>query len=284
MSRARGWWPLVIVLAAVSLLVGVGCVSRGTVPPSALELNRAGAEAFAKGDYDRATACFSAALEYQPRFVDAWVNLGMVELSRGELDAAERRFRHALAIDGDAAGAWLGLGAIAERRGDAKGAEAAYRRALSIDPGLPEPRANLARLLVARGALDEARDQLVRLVELRSDDPAGFVALAEVLWRLDRDQEASEVVDEATARFGLRSEIELLIARRDLKRGALGEAIARLEPITRAPGAIGRAALGWLGVARCLAGDVPGAIAAANAALGRDPDDPLAKHVLATCK
>jgi Tfp pilus assembly protein PilF len=271
-------------LAFVLALVLSACVSRGTIPPNALELNRAGAEAFAKGDYDTAVARFSVALEYQPRFVEAWVNLGLVELARGEIAAAEERFRHALAIDADSAAAWLGLGLVAERRGDPKAAEASYRRALAIDPGLPEPRANLARMLVARGALDEARDQLKRLVEVRADDVAGWFVLAEVLWRMERDAEASDVVDEAIARFGVRAETELLVARRDLRRGALAEAKVRLERLSRSPDAIGRAALGWLAVARCLEGDVAGAVAAATSALGRDPDDALAKHVLATCK
>ncbi len=272
-------------LAVVALLVSLfACVSRATIPPNAQELNRTGAEAFAKGDYDTAVARLSVALEYQPRFVEAWVNLGLVELARGDVDAAERRFRHALAIDVDAASAYLGLGLVMERRGDAAAAESSYRRALAIDPGLPEPRANLARLLAARGALDEARDQLQRLVEIRADEPAGWLALAEVLWRLDRPEQASQIVDEACDRLGARPETELLLARRDLQGGALVPAIDRLSALSRVPGPVGRAALGWLAVARCLAGDVAGAVASATSALGRDPDDALAKHVLATCR
>jgi tetratricopeptide (TPR) repeat protein len=271
-------------LFVVLLVVLPACVGRAAIHPNAIELNRSGAEAFAKGDYDTAVARFSIALEYQPRFVEAWVNLGLVELARGDVEAAERRFRHAVAIDGDAAAAYLGLGLVLERRGEPLAAEAMYRRALAIDPGMPEPRANLARLLAGRGALDEARDQLKRLIEVRADDPAGWLALAEVLWRLDRDEEAAEIVEEACARFGVRPETELLLARRDLRRGELEPAIARLGALARAGGPVGRAALGWLAVARCLAGDRAGAEAAATSALGRDPDDALAKHVLATCR
>lgn len=269
---------LVLLLLCATL---AACAARGPLHPNAVELNRMGVIALAQGDLDTAQARLELAIEYHPNFVEAWINLGLLELARGDLNNAEKRFRRAIALDKDAGGAWVGLGVIAEKRGDPATAETSYRKALAIDPGLAEPRANLARLLVARGALDEARDQLRRLIEVQADDPAGWMALCEVLWRMGRDPEASTVVDEARERLGDRPEIELLLARRDLRAGELDEAIARLEPLAREPDALGRTAGGWLAVARLEKGDVSGARAAAKAVLARDPEDALAKHVLA---
>ncbi|MBI2392965.1 MAG: tetratricopeptide repeat protein [Deltaproteobacteria bacterium] len=262
------------------VLLVTACAARGPLHPNAVALNKAGAYALAQGDLDTAQARLELAVEYHPNFVEAWINLGLLELSRGDLAMAEKRFRRALAIDRDAAGARVGLGAVAERRGDLPLAEKEYRAALAIDPGLAEPRANLARLLADRGALDEARVHLRRLIEVQADDPAGWMALCEVLWRMGRDPEAAQVVDEARARLGDRPEVELLLARRDLRAGELDEAIARLEPLAKEPAAIGRAAGGWLAVARLEKGDVPGARAAARAVLARDPEDRLARHVI----
>lgn len=273
-------------LVVVFVVVGIGaigCASRGAIHPNAIELNRLGAYALAEGDLDTAAARLSLALEYHPEFVEAWINLGLLELARGNLDRAKSHFKRAIAIDKDAAGAWVGMGVVAEKEKDPPAAESSYRRALAIDPGLPEPRANLARLLVARGALDEARDQLRRLIEVQADDPAGWVALAEVLWRMDRDPEASAIVDEAWARLGDRPETQLLLARRDLRAGELDEAIARLEPLSSTPGAIGRLAGGWLATALLAKGDVVGACAAAQRVLSRDPEDSLARHVFSRC-
>lgn len=270
-----------LVVAAVAC--GVACASRGAIHPNAIELNRLGAYALAEGDLDTAAARLSLAVEYHPEFVEAWINLGLLELARGNVDRAEAHFRRAIAIDRYAADAWVGMGVVAEKRGDPALAEEHYRRALSIDPGLPEPRADLARLLVARGALDEARDQLRRLIEVQADDPAGWVALAEVLWRMDRDPEASTVVEEAWARLGDRPETELLVARRSLRAGEIDEAIARLEPLSTIPGAIGRLAGGWLAAALLAKGDVAGARIAAQRVLSRDPEDSLARHVLVEC-
>jgi Tfp pilus assembly protein PilF len=262
-------------------LVATACAPRGPVHPNAVELNRLGAYALAHGDLETAQARLSLAVEYHPLFVDAWVNLGVLDLARGDLAQAEKRFRHALAIDREAPGAHVGLGVVAERRGDPALAEKEYRAALALDPALPEPRANLARLLVERGALDEARDHLRRLIEVQADDPAGWYALVEVLFRMGRDPEASKLIDEAVERFGARPEIELLVARRDLRAGAYDEAIARLQPLVGLPGALGRAAGGWLAVARLERGEIEAARAAAKAVLARDPDDAVAREVLA---
>jgi Tfp pilus assembly protein PilF len=266
-------------LAVVVLLLA--CSPRGAIHPNAVELNKNGAYALAHGDLETAQARLSLAVEYHPNFVEAWINLGLLELARGDVAMAEKRFKRAVAIDKDAAGAHVGLGVVAERRADFPLAEKEYRAALAIDPGLPEPRANLARLLADRGALDEARDHLRRLIEVQSDDPAGWIALCEVLWRMGRDAEASVLVDEAAAHLGDRPEMDLLLARRDLRAGDLDEAIARLAPLAKLPGALGRAAGGWLGIAR--QHRVRSRARAREIALlePRDPEDALAKHVIA---
>lgn len=270
-------------LAIALCLLFAACSPRGAIHPNAVELNKNGAYALAQGDLETARARLSLAIEYHPNFVEAWINLGLLELAQGDVAMAETRFKRALAINHDAAGARVGLGVVAERRGDNAQAEKEYRAALAIDPGLAEPRANLARLLADRGALDEARDHLRRLIEVQSDDPAGWVALCEVLWRMGRDPEASQLVTEAYAHLGDRPEVDLLFARRDLRRGDLDEAIARLQPLSKQPGALGRAAGGWLAAALLEKGDKEGARAAANAVLARDPEDALARHVIAKC-
>jgi hypothetical protein len=81
-------------------------------------------------------------------------------------------------------------------------------------------------------------------------------------------------------RFGLRAEVELLVARRDLRQGDLDEAIARLQTLAPLPGALGRTAGGWLAVAYLARGEGQAAEAAARRVLSRDPEDVLAKHVL----
>ena len=77
-------------LAALAAVLSVGCASVPPLPPRAAELNRDGAAALAAGDLATAEARLAVALEYSPRFTEAWVNLGYVELRRGNLEKARK--------------------------------------------------------------------------------------------------------------------------------------------------------------------------------------------------
>lgn len=70
-------------LTLFALLASVACSTVPPLPPKAIELNRDGAAALAAGDLATAEARLSVAIEYSPRFTEAWVNLGYVEMRRG---------------------------------------------------------------------------------------------------------------------------------------------------------------------------------------------------------
>src|SRR4051812_49530539 len=92
--------PWILAGIAVSLL---GCAGAAPLPPKAIALNRAGAEALAEGDLETADARLSLALEYSPRFVEALVNQGLVELQRGNFDRARELFTRARRLNPDVA-------------------------------------------------------------------------------------------------------------------------------------------------------------------------------------
>ena len=101
---------------ALVMIVGVwmcaGCASVPPLPPKAAELNRDGAAALAAGDLATAEARLSVALEYSPRFTEAWVNLGYVELRRGRLEQARKDFVKARDLNPDLPAPHHALGPI----------------------------------------------------------------------------------------------------------------------------------------------------------------------------
>src|SRR5687768_825498 len=129
-------------LLAFALAV-TGCASIPPLPPKALELNRDGAAALAAGDLATAEARFAVAIEYSPRFTEAWVNLGYVELRRGNLERARKHFVKARDLNPDLPAPHHALGLLADRRDIAKEAEGHYRQALKVDPGFVPARVNL---------------------------------------------------------------------------------------------------------------------------------------------
>lgn len=254
-----------------------GCASHPPLPPKAIELNQNGAAALAAGDLATAEARFGLAIEFSPRFTEAWVNLGYVELQRGDLARARKDFVKARDLNPDLPAPHHALGLLADQRGLGKEAEGHYRQALKVDPAFVPARENLARRLFSRGAFDEAREQYLRLTQVQPEALQGYVGLAECYFRLDREGEAADLIGRARARFGDVPEVRMLVARLQLRGDAFAEAEETLAPLTDdADRSRAAAAWAWIAVARKARGDDKGARAAASESLALDPKNAVA--------
>lgn len=139
------------ILGLLAVLACAACASAVRLPRQAIDLNTAGAQALLRGDLSAAEACLSVALEYSPRFVEAWVNLGYVELRRGNFEQARRDFARGRDLNQDIPAPHHALGLLAEKSGRGEEAERYYRAALKVDQGSPprEPISHVASLRVA---------------------------------------------------------------------------------------------------------------------------------------
>jgi tetratricopeptide (TPR) repeat protein len=164
----------------------LGCAGSAPLPAKALDLNQAGVAALAAGDLETADARFSLALEYNPHFVEALTNQGLVELQRGNFDRARKLFTRARRLNPDVAQPHHALGVLAERERRPDLASENYYEALRVDPGFAPARSNLAHLLYEGGLYEDALVQFKRLVEVTPDDPEAFAGLAGTLLHLER--------------------------------------------------------------------------------------------------
>lgn len=268
---------------ALLLVLGLGLIGCATVPPlppKADELNRQGAAALAAGDLMAAQARLNLALEYSPRFTEAWVNLALVELRRGNLDLAYQDAKRARDLNPNIASPHHAMALIADRRGLGEDAEANYRAALKVDPGFAPSHQNLGRRLFARGAFEDAREQFFRLTLVAPGEMVGWLGLSECLLRLGRDGEADEAIARARALFGDKPELRMLVARQILRRGAYDRAEEILTPLTSDRDASrAGAAWAWIAVCRLARGDAVTAAQAANEALAFDHRNAIAQFV-----
>jgi len=266
-------------LVVVSFTVATACAPKGPLAPKAIALNDLGARSYAADDLEHAEAELALALEYNPRFTEAWVNLGLVELRIGNVGKARHHFRRAIELNPDLPAPFHGMGLLEEKIGDLERAEKNYREALKVDPGFGPARVNLGRMLFARRDFDRAREQFLRLTEVAPDVVEGWSGLVESLLKLRRDHDADDALDRARARLGERPELVLLVARRLLRHGEADAALAALDPLTRESKAETRAnALAWIAVARAIQGDVISARDAASLALALDPHNEVARY------
>lgn len=272
---------LVVLVALFAVALG-GCSTKPPVPPRAIELNRDGALALAAGDLTTAHARLELATEYSPRFTEAWVNLGLVEMQRGNLDLAYKHLRRARDLNGDLPAPHHAIGLLAQRRGLDGEAEKSYKEALVVDPGFAPARANLARMYYGQGRFDAARLEYLKLTQAAPRELAGHLGLVECLWKLEREGEADEALGRARERFGDVPDLRVLVARQLLRRDAPEDAEEILAPLTQTNDrARAATAWAWIGVARLSRGDHGGAAAAAREGARLDANEPVGRWLRA---
>jgi Flp pilus assembly protein TadD len=278
--------PKMLPLVVAALLAFLsGCASSPPLPPKAIALNRAGAIALANGNLELAYARLALALEYNPRFTEAWVNLGLVEEQRGNFDLARRDFVKARDLNPDLPTPHHALGLLADAEGHTTEAERLYRAALKVDPGFAPARINLARRLFERGEYEEAREHFLRLTQVAPDFIEGWTGLCETLLKLERQADAQAVLGHTREAFGAVPAVALLEARFLILGGHFADAETELAPLTALPARQqAGAAFAWLAIARLGQGNVAGAIEAAERAASINPGDGVARYALKSAR
>ena len=97
-------------------------------------LNAYGLYWMKKGSLNQALQSFQAAVEGDPKFVEARVNAGFLTLNVRKYDAAKEHFSKAVELAPKNYDATIGLGIALRGLNDLDGAEGAYKKAQGIDP------------------------------------------------------------------------------------------------------------------------------------------------------
>ena len=99
-----------------------------------------------KGSLNQALQAFQAAVEGDPKFVEARVNAGLLTLNFRKYDTAKEMFSKAVELAPKNYDATIGLGIAQRGLNDLDGAEASYKKAQSIDPARGDAYFNLGVL------------------------------------------------------------------------------------------------------------------------------------------
>jgi len=127
--------------------------------PSALLLLR-GVEEHRQGRLDRAEQLYRLALRANPRYVEAWRNLGSLMRERGVTDLALLFLRRAIALEPEAPATWSNLGNALAAAGQMDAALEAHRKAVALAPGVALSHYNLGLQLGDMGLLEECLHHL----------------------------------------------------------------------------------------------------------------------------
>jgi len=146
----------------------------------ARKLNNFGVRSFHNNDLSMAREQFEQAVELDPRFAEAWNNLGLVFTELDENDPAMKAFERAIDANPDLHTAYSNLGYVYYRAADYENAAQLYTRALDRREDSSSNWTNLGNARYHLGDSDGARAAWERAVELEPDNSAASESLAKI--------------------------------------------------------------------------------------------------------
>jgi tetratricopeptide (TPR) repeat protein len=121
------------------------------------------------GDLVAAIDCYQTAIQLNPNYLSAYVNLGIAWKQQGNLGAAIDCYQTAIQLNPNSAIAYNNLGNALTLQGQATDAAAAYQRAIEIQPDYPEACNSLGSYYQGIGNYDRAFELYQRAIVLKSD-------------------------------------------------------------------------------------------------------------------
>jgi tetratricopeptide (TPR) repeat protein len=225
-----------------------------------------------KGRIQEAIAEYHAALNVDPRDVEAHYNLGHILIQLGDVQGAIAEYREAADIKPDYKDTRNNLGNALARAGDFGGAIAEYRAALKIDPANVDALSNLGNVLLQTGRIDEAIDRYRAALRIKPDFLIGHANLANAL---QQKGDAAGAITEYRAALaiapgnpGLQSHLAWLLAtagNEALRDGS--EALSLATSANQTTGGRDPGVLRGLAAAQAQNGDFPEAVRTAQNAL-----------------
>lgn len=199
------------------------------------------------GKLEEAIALYQRAIAINPNIGEAHYNLGIILWKQGRPGEAISSFQSAIAADPNDAYSYYNLANMLQGQGRMDEAIALYQRVVAINPNYAEAHNNLGNLLQEQGRLDEAISSYRSAIAANPDDVYSHYNLGNVLQEQGRADEAI---------------------------------VSYKNAIAINPGYM--EAYNSLGYMLQQQGKIDKAIDAYQKALEKDPDNPVAEHMLAS--
>lgn len=164
---------------------------EGELPRLAGALAAAGAQAYARGQWDKAREAFAELIEIEPDNALAHANMGALLHRSGDAEGALASMDRAVRINPRLARVWMSMGLIHLERDELNMALSTLARALHEDPLNAAGHNNMAILLTRLGWNIGAEQELERALELDPEFADAHFNLA--VLRLERTPPAVEL-------------------------------------------------------------------------------------------
>lgn len=184
-----------------------------------------------EGRLDRAAQAFSGAIRLDPKYVNAYTALGNAQILRGQLNEAIDTFGKALQLNSKSSAARYGLGQVYLNQGKTDKAIAELLVSISQYPDSAPVHIALARAYEEQGNLPSAINEYQESIRIKPELTQPYLAIADL-----RNAQGEMELAIAQLRKGLQAipnntELRLSIADKYMKTDRFDEAIIEYEAI-----------------------------------------------------
>jgi tetratricopeptide (TPR) repeat protein len=187
-------------LLAAALTLLVGAAPAFSASNDAIRRNNLGADFVAQGRMTEAAGEFRRALELDPQYAAAQLNLAFAYDRLGRVEEAIAAYRRGLELDPNSAYAHNNLGVLYDKQGQYDLAIEMFEKALRIEPTNPAAQKNLANARQNRGVIQEREAQTaagLKQIEARPKDPKAAYEMARIYAVQGRASQAIEWLTKA---------------------------------------------------------------------------------------
>jgi Flp pilus assembly protein TadD/peroxiredoxin len=149
-----------------------------------------GVAMYQHGYLDQAESSFRQVVAAHPNDVDAYYNLGTLNLKRNNIPQAKADLEQAIKLQPEYPEVLNNLGMIAAQQGDANGAIQNFQKALLLRPGYAIALLNLGNIYRRQRDFEHAQECLERALALQPDDPETNYSLGMLFAQQEQTQKA----------------------------------------------------------------------------------------------
>lgn len=212
-------------IAAIQEVIGI--------KESAIAYFYQGATLYKQGSLKEAEAAFRKAIELDPKYAEARVNLGLALNQQGDVERAIKEIREAILINPNLAEAHFNLGVILQAHNQLEEAISAYQEVIRLNSNHAEANYNLGVALKEQGRAAEAMAAYREVIRINPNYTTAYVNLGANLADQGKPEEAI-----APLRKAIRLKPDEAEAYNNLgvalyKRNLVAEAIPKLQDAIR---------------------------------------------------
>ncbi|MDA7946726.1 MAG: tetratricopeptide repeat protein [Hyphomicrobiaceae bacterium] len=165
------------------------------IPDHPQILNMYGLACVELGDLSAAEQAIEKATKTNPRYVDAWLNLGVVRQRAGNLDAAADAYNQIRNLEPNSPTGHINYGNICQLLNRFENAVSAYAQALTITPHDSGVWNSISRAYLYAGNWEKALEATNRCLSLSPGNTGALAIRSAALLELGRTGEVNELVD-----------------------------------------------------------------------------------------